>query len=116
MKKALMALLAAASAAALLFTVGFFLWRNAGSAEPRFQTPGTVFAVSADADRLNINTADLDTLMTLPGIGPSLAQRILDYRAEHGPFASPADLLQIPGLGEGKLEAILEFITTGGTT
>lgn len=63
---------------------------------------------------ININTATLQELDTLPGIGPSLAQAILDYRAEYGPFTTPEDLLQVSGIGEKKLEAILEFITVGG--
>ena len=113
MKKALMALLAAASAAALLFTVGFFLRRNAGSAEPRLQTPGTVFAVSADADLLNINTADLDTLMTLPGIGPSLAQRILDYRDANSGFVSVEELKNVDGIGDKIFESVVNLVEVG---
>lgn len=62
--------------------------------------------------RVNVNTADLATLETLPGIGPELAQRIIDYRQAHGPFAQIADLLDVPGIGPSTLEKIQEEITT----
>ena len=63
---------------------------------------------------ININTATLEQLDLLPGIGPVTAQAIIDYRTEFGPFETPEDLLNVKGIGEKKLAAILEFITTGG--
>ena len=62
--------------------------------------------------KVNINTADLAALEALPGIGPELAQRILDYRRAHGPFAQVEDLLAVPGIGPGILDKIREEITT----
>lgn len=62
--------------------------------------------------KVNVNTADLATLETLPGIGPELAQRIIDYRQAHGPFAQIADLLDVPGIGPSTLEKIQGEITT----
>ena len=62
--------------------------------------------------KVNINTADQAALEALPGIGPELAQRILDYRQVHGPFAQIEDLLDVPGIGAGILEKIREEITT----
>src|SRR5438067_5730207 len=50
--------------------------------------------------KVNINTATLDQLEALPGIGPSLGQRIIDYRTQHGPFHSVADLLNVSGIGD----------------
>lgn len=55
---------------------------------------------------VHINYATLEELQTLPGIGPALAQAILDYRTEHGPFASLEELDNVPGLGPAKLEAL----------
>jgi competence protein ComEA len=62
--------------------------------------------------KVNVNTADRAALEGLPGIGPELAQRILDYRQSHGPFAQIEDLLEVPGIGPGILEKIREEITT----
>jgi competence protein ComEA len=60
---------------------------------------------------INVNTASADLLDTLPGIGPVLAQRIVDYRLENGPFTSKMDLANVEGLGKAKLLDIYELIT-----
>ena len=62
---------------------------------------------------LDINAASAEELEALPGIGPVLAQRIVDYRAEHGAFASAEELLRVEGIGETKLENIRGGITLG---
>lgn len=66
------------------------------------------------AERINVNTAGLEELMTLPGIGQVRAQAILDDRAQNGPFRYPEDLVRVKGIGEGTLTGILDQITTGG--
>ena len=63
---------------------------------------------------VELNTADLEELMTLPGIGEALARRILDYREEHGPFRSTEELMEVKGIGEGKYEALRDRVTAGG--
>jgi competence protein ComEA len=56
------------------------------------------------APLVHINSATLEELDTLPGVGPALAQAIIDYRTEHGPFTSLADLDNVDGVGPAKLE------------
>lgn len=60
---------------------------------------------------VNINTATVEELDTLPGIGPVLAQRIVDYREKNGLFSSVEELILVSGIGEKKLEAMLDLIT-----
>ena len=60
---------------------------------------------------VNVNTANAEELETLTGIGPSLAQAIIDYRAGHGAFRSADDLLLVKGIGEAKLEGFRAEIT-----
>jgi competence protein ComEA len=58
-----------------------------------------------------INTASVEELDTLPGIGPKTAQAIFEYRGTHGKFTSAEDLLQVPGIGPKKLAALKPHIT-----
>lgn len=66
------------------------------------------------AGPVDINTAGLEELMTLPNIGEKRAQAILDYREEHGPFEHVEDLIRVSGIGEGILEGLMDFATAGG--
>ena len=68
-------------------------------------TPGT------PAGRININTAAAAELEALPHVGPALAQRIVDYRTEHGPFAAVEDVMQVSGIGPSIFAAIKDLIT-----
>ncbi len=64
-----------------------------------------------DDGRININTADQFRLQQLPGIGPALAARIVDYRERHGGFASIEDIMKVSGIGEATFENIREYIS-----
>ena len=55
---------------------------------------------------VDINTADADELAQLPGLGPTIAARIIDHREAHGPFPAPEALLDVPGIGAATLAAI----------
>ncbi|MBD5119200.1 MAG: ComEA family DNA-binding protein [Clostridiales bacterium] len=63
---------------------------------------------------VDVNTAGLDELMTLPGIGEVRAQAILDDREANGPYRYPENLIRVKGIGEGILSQILDQTTAGG--
>jgi competence protein ComEA len=60
---------------------------------------------------VNLNTATLDQLQTLPGVGPVLAQRIIDYRQQHGGFGSVADLRNVTGIGDARYNELKSRVT-----
>ena len=66
----------------------------------------------ATGGKVNINTADPDLLESLPGIGPALAQRIVDHRQTHGPFERIEDITEVSGIGDAIFESIQDLITT----
>lgn len=59
---------------------------------------------------VNINTATPEQLQRLPGLGPVKAAAIIDYRQQHGPFQSIEDLKEVPGIGDGIIEDIKNWI------
>jgi competence protein ComEA len=62
---------------------------------------------------VDLNTADLAALMRLPGVGPVLAERILESRKEAGPYAKPEDLLRVKGIGPAKLAKLRPHLAFG---
>ena len=64
--------------------------------------------------KININSATVSELDSLPGIGPAKAQAIVDYRDQNGPFRTIDDLLNVPGIGPKILETIRDQITVIG--
>lgn len=65
---------------------------------------------SGDDGLVDVNHASVVDLEALPGVGPVLAERIFEYREEHGPFIAVEDLLDVPGIGEGKLATLREAL------
>lgn len=68
-------------------------------------------ATPTPSARLDLNTASVEELERLPGIGPRTAQAIVDYRLKHGPFRRLEDLLAISGIGPATLERIRPWVT-----
>ena len=85
-----------------------------------FVTIGASFAAetpaSAPTGVININTADVAQLSFLPRIGAKAAQRIVDYRAQHGAFQKKSDLMQVKGVGEKSFNLLSPYITVEGKT
>ena len=75
-----------------------------------------LFAPFAMANPVDINTAGVSELDSLPGIGPSKAQAIVTYRSENGPFGSISDLDNVPGIGAATLEGLREHVSLGDGT
>jgi competence protein ComEA len=86
---------------------------SAGEAVPVDDTSRASASLDAAQPLLNINGADLLTLMSLPGIGERNAAAILSYRADHGLFTSLEELLNVPGIGQAILDEIRALITLG---
>lgn len=78
---------------------------------PVVATPVETFLPPSDL--ININTATADELDTLPGIGPTTAQKIIDYRETNGPFTTIDDITKVSGIGTSTFNRIKDLITVG---
>lgn len=78
---------------------------------PKAATTADRATAQQDDGKVNINTADQAGLETLPGIGPALAQRIIEHREANGPFKSVDDLLNVSGIGEATLANLEPYVT-----
>jgi competence protein ComEA len=76
----------------------------AGAAAP-------VAGATSQASVVDLNSATVEQLQTLPGIGPVLAQHIVDYRTQHGPFASVDALQQVSGIGPNKFAQLKDHVS-----
>ncbi len=100
----------------LSFTLGISLGKTHREEITITQTTREISESSRSYTLLvNINTASVKELTVLPGIGNAYAESIVAYRDEHGPFKTVEELLNIGGIGQNRLEAILDYITVGGT-
>lgn len=113
----------------LSFALGLVIWHlsSAGAAESRVAAPPMESAALEEVgervlpadrellpdERIDINRASAEELRLLPGIGESLSAAIVRYREEHGPFTSPEQLMEVPGIGEKRYEAIRDLIVVG---
>lgn len=83
-----------------------------GVSDDGLNLPGATEAPSSsDSELININTASLAELDSLPGIGPTIAQRILDYREANGPFQKTEDIMNVSGIGPSTFDHIKDLIT-----
>lgn len=71
---------------------------------------------AAEARKVNINTADAAQLALLPRVGPSVAQKIVDFRKENGPFKSAEDLMLVQGIGEKTFQLLKPYLAVSGET
>lgn len=71
----------------------------------------TTVTLDESFGKVNLNTGLKEEFLTLPGIGEVMAERIIAYREENGPFGSVEDLLNVKGIGEKTLEKLRELIT-----
>src|SRR5881409_2066442 len=69
---------------------------------------------AAPAGVVNINTADIEQLSLLPRVGAKVAQRIVDYRNEHGKFEKTSDLMQVKGIGDKSFQNLSAYLTVDG--
>lgn len=63
------------------------------------------------SEKINLNTATAEELDKLPGVGPSTAQKIIQYREQNGPFGAPEELKNVPGIGDAKYAQLQDQIT-----
>lgn len=108
----------------LTFLSGFYLGRNLNDAPIQVsRLPDSTTTHGSDTEEatgnpsgelININTATKEQLETLPGIGPVLAQRILDFIRDYGPFETLSQLTLVDGIGIERLNGLLDYATVGG--
>ena len=82
----------------------------AANTNPTTQAVPDATTVEVEDKRVNLNTATLEELDALPGVGPSTAKNIIAYREAHGGFAAPEEIMNVKRIGEKTFEKLKEFI------
>jgi competence protein ComEA len=85
-----------------------FKGNSSGAAAPQAAATSNL---ADNPDLVDINTATLEELDALPGIGPTTAQKIIDYRTENGPFQATEDIMNVSGIGPATFEELKDLIT-----
>ena len=129
MKKQRLSVFILVTIAFAAFTLGFFLGRNPAEDRISVSVPAAMYTQPTETVvqteplteteetitfPININTATEEEFQALPGIGEVLAQRIVAYRTKNGNFTSLEGLMYVEGIGEKRMEDILDLITLGG--
>ena len=107
----------------LMLALGFYIGRNSGvtiiyeqpaaQEAPQQQTEVVTEEPTAVQEKININTADTAMLESLPGIGPVLAERIVEYRQTYGPFRTIDQIKDVSGIGDATFAELEPWITVG---
>ena len=107
-------LMLAALGGAAVLGLGFLVWQQRHApirVEPAVHVPAVQWkAALREARQVDLNTATVEELERLPEVGPSLAQRIMEYRRTFGAFRRTEDLLQVPGIGPKTYEALQDHV------
>ena len=129
MKKQKFPILILLTIAFCAFTLGFYLGHNRHSQPVTLSVPADMITVPLETSvpqltetvpvttvsfPIDLNLASEDDLIFLPGIGEVLAQRIIVYRDEYGPFTHVEDILNVEGIGKKRFEDIYDLIAIGG--
>lgn len=129
MKKQSFPILIILTALFAAFTLGFFLGKNHASEGITLSIPVSMQTVPTETTAvkteetllspvivfpIDITRAGKEEFMALPGIGETLAERIIAYRNTYGNFSRPEDLLNVEGMGKKRFEEILDLIIIGG--
>ena len=129
MKKQSIPILVILTVSFTFFTLGFFLGKSKHPEPVIVSVPVSMHTTPIETTSIeepqatsepavifpiDINRADMEELIALPGIGEVLAQRILLYREENGEFSAVEELLNVKGIGKKRFEEFLDLIIIGG--
>ena len=118
MKKAMIIIMISITAAFLFTMLGVFIGRMTKDGVVTISSADSVRKETVEMEEtislglININTATAEQLQELPGIGESIANEIIKYREENGPFTSKRDIMKVKGIGEKLYDQLKSMITT----